>query len=119
MLRARLHASFSHSIHLISNECTVSIGRNCLWAKNERRKSGMDLGEETMAQRPTKAHLGNGESGAPLFLQDVQADAALAVDVGVVQLGLELHLGWLERIVRGKVNAAHHTTPLTSSSVLG
>lgn len=37
-------------------------------------------------------YLGDCERWAPLVLQDVQADAALAVYVGVVHLGLESNL---------------------------
>lgn len=36
--------------------------------------------------------LGDGEGGAPVVLQDVQADDALGVDVAVVDTGLEGHL---------------------------
>ena len=44
-------------------------------------------------------HLGDGEGRAPLVLKDVEADAALAVDVGVVHLRLEGHLRGLEGVV--------------------
>lgn len=37
-------------------------------------------------------HLADGERGAPLVLQDVQADAAVAVDVAVVDARLERDL---------------------------
>jgi hypothetical protein len=37
-------------------------------------------------------HLGDRQRGAPLLLEDVQADAAVAVDVGVEHLRLERHL---------------------------
>ena len=36
---------------------------------------------------------------APLVLEDVKADAAQFVNVGVVDLGEEAHLGWRHRIV--------------------
>ena len=50
-----------------------------------------------------KVYLGNCESWTPLLLQDVQANTSLAVDVGMVHLRLELHLGRLERVVRWEV----------------
>lgn len=31
--------------------------------------------------------------------QDIQADRAIGIDVGVVNLGRETDLGWLERII--------------------
>lgn len=57
------------------------------------------------------AHLGYGQSRAPLLLKDVQADAALAVDIGMVQLCLELNLGRFEWVIRREVNAAYPTQP--------
>lgn len=44
-------------------------------------------------------YLGDCERRAPLLFEDVKADAALAIDVGVVHLCLELHFGRLEGIV--------------------
>lgn len=38
-------------------------------------------------------HLGDGEGGAPVVLQDVQTDHTLTVDVTVVDPGTERHLG--------------------------
>ena len=38
-------------------------------------------------------HLGDGEGGAPVVFQDIQADHPLAVDVTVVDPGAERHLG--------------------------
>ena len=46
----------------------------------------------------------DGEGGAPLVLQDVQADVALGVDVGVVHLCCEFYLGRLEGVVCGEVD---------------
>ena len=40
------------------------------------------------------------EGGTPLVLQDVQSDAALRVDVGVVNLRREVDLRRLERVLR-------------------
>ena len=50
------------------------------------------------------AHLRNGERRAPLFLEDVEANAALAIHVGMVHLRLEVHLGRLEGVVGRKLN---------------
>lgn len=46
----------------------------------------------------------DGESRAPLVSQDVQTDAAVGVDVGVVDTGGEVDLRGLERIVGREVN---------------
>jgi hypothetical protein len=65
-----------------------------------------DLGDEGIVgvgigqQRADREeHLGDGERGRPLVLEDVEADGAVAVDVHVVHLGGEGDLGWLERVV--------------------
>jgi hypothetical protein len=56
-------------------------------------------------------HLRDGECGAPLVLEDVQANATIAVDVGVVYFSDELNLWGLERVVRGEVDVQEeHTT---------
>ena len=44
-------------------------------------------------------HLGDGECGRPLVLQDVKADCTVAVDIAVVDLSGEGHLGRLEGVV--------------------
>ena len=46
----------------------------------------------------------NGESRTPLVLQDVQADATVRVDIGVVNTGREVTLWGLERVVGGEVD---------------
>ena len=48
--------------------------------------------------------LADGESGGPLGPQDVQADGAVGVNVGVINSSSEGHFGRLERVVGGKVN---------------
>jgi len=47
-------------------------------------------------------HLGYGERGAPIVLQNVQADLTLRVDVAVVDPRAEDDLGRFERILRGE-----------------
>ena len=42
------------------------------------------------------------EGGAPLVLQDVEADAAQLVDVGVVNLRAEENLGWRHGVLLGQ-----------------
>ena len=54
--------------------------------------------------------LGNGERRAPLIPQDVQANRAVAVDVGVVDAGGEVDLRGLERVVCGKVDGEEEDT---------
>jgi len=48
--------------------------------------------------------LREGQGGAPLVLQDVEADTTVRVDVAVVDLRREVHLRGLEGIVRGEVD---------------
>ena len=48
--------------------------------------------------------LADGEGGGPLGPQDVQADGAVGVNVGVVNSSCEGHFGRLEGVVRGEVN---------------
>ena len=43
--------------------------------------------------------LRNGQRRRPLISQNVQADRAVGVDIGVVDLGRERHLWGLERVV--------------------
>ena len=40
---------------------------------------------------------------APLFFQNIQADAALGIHVRVVHLGFEVHFRGLERVVGGEL----------------
>lgn len=40
----------------------------------------------------------------PLITENVQTDAAIRIDVGVVDTGGEVDLRWFERIVGGKVD---------------
>ena len=49
-------------------------------------------------------NLGDGESGRPLILQDIEADRAIAVDVRMVNFRREAHLGRLEWVVGGEVD---------------
>ena len=49
-------------------------------------------------------HFGAGEGWAPLVLQDVEADAAILVNVAVVEFGGEIYFGRLEGIVGWEVN---------------
>jgi hypothetical protein len=48
--------------------------------------------------------LGDGQSRAPLVSQNVQADATVGVDVGVVDAGREVDLRWLEGVVGREVD---------------
>lgn len=47
----------------------------------------------------------DGKSGRPLIPQDVKADAAVGVDVGVVDTSGKVHLRGLERVVGRECNA--------------
>jgi len=48
---------------------------------------------------------GDGERRRPLVTEDVQADAAIGVNVGVVYAGLEVDFGRLEGVVGGEMDA--------------
>jgi len=52
----------------------------------------------------TQQHFGDGESRAPLVSQNVQADAAIRVDVWVVNAGGEVDLRGLEGVVGGEMD---------------
>jgi hypothetical protein len=54
--------------------------------------------------------LANGKSGAPLVSQNVEADAAVGVDVGVIDAGGEVDLRGLERVVGGEVDREEEDT---------
>lgn len=53
---------------------------------------------------------GNGQGWGPLVSQNVQADASIAVDVGVVDAGGEVDLGRLERVVCWEVDCEEEDT---------
>ena len=54
--------------------------------------------------------LANGERWAPLVSQNVQADASVRVDVGMVDAGSEVDLRGLERVVGREVDCEEEYT---------
>ena len=54
--------------------------------------------------------LRDGERRAPLVSQNIQADGAVAVDVGVVNAGGEVDLRGLEGVVCGEVDGEEEDT---------
>ena len=54
--------------------------------------------------------LRDGESGTPLILQNVEADATVRIDVRVVDSGCEVALRGLERVIRGEVDVQEVNT---------
>ena len=54
----------------------------------------------------------NSQCWTPLITQNVQADAAVGVDVGVVYASLEVDLGRLERVVCGEVDGEEENAVL-------
>ena len=62
---------------------------------------GIGIGEEGA---DAEQDLGDGEGGGPLVLEDVEADAAVGVDVAVVDAGGEVDLGGFEGVVGGEVD---------------
>jgi len=61
-------------------------------------------------------HLRDRQRGAPLVPKDVEADVPIGVDVGVVDPGDEVHLGGLERVVRGEGDRKEEHTPCVGGS---
>ena len=59
--------------------------------------------------------LADGEGGRPLGPQDVQADGAVGVNVGVVNSSCEGHFGRLEGVVRGEVNCEEEDSALVGT----
>ena len=55
-------------------------------------------------------HLGDGQSGRPLVLKDVEADGAIAVDVTVIDFGREGDLGRLEGVVGREMDVEEEDT---------
>jgi hypothetical protein len=53
---------------------------------------------------------GNSQGRAPLVSQNVETDAAVGVDVGVVDAGGEVDLRGLERVVGREVNSEEEDT---------
>ena len=49
-------------------------------------------------------HLGDGECGRPLVLEDVEADGTVAVDVAVVNFSRKRDLGGLEGVLGREMN---------------
>lgn len=68
----------------------------------ERRT--VDVSEEASDGDEGYSTFGDGQSWAPLITQYVQTDAAVRIDIGVVDSSCEVDFGWLERIVGGKVD---------------
>lgn len=66
-----------------------------------QRVIGIGVGQEAAN---AQQDFGNGESGRPLVLQNVQADPAVRVDVAVVNASRKVDLGRLERVISRKVN---------------
>lgn len=82
---------------------------------------GCDLGNQRIirvgvAQQRAdgEQHLGDGQRRGPRRPQDVKADGPLPVDIGMVDLGLEGHLGRPEGVITGKLDGEEE-----DSSVVG
>lgn len=52
----------------------------------------------------------DGQSGAPLVSQDIQTDAAVRVDVGVIDASGEVDLRRLEGVIGGEVDGKEEDT---------
>lgn len=76
-----------------------------------------DLGDERVIgiwvgkhRADREQHLGDGKRGTPLIPEDVETNAAVAVDIGVVDLGGERDLGGLEGVVGGEGDGEEEDT---------
>ena len=61
---------------------------------------------------------GDGQGWGPLVPQDIEADATVAIDVGVVDASGEVDLGRLERVVCGEVDRQEEHTALVRRVLL-
>ena len=68
---------------------------------------GVGIGQE---RADREQHLGDGECGRPLVLEDVQANRAIAVDVSMVNFRCERNLGRLEGIVGREMDVKEKDT---------
>jgi hypothetical protein len=57
-----------------------------------------------------KEHLGDSESGAPLVLENIQANATVWIDVRVVDSGSKVAFRWLEWVVSWEVDVQKEDT---------
>ena len=62
---------------------------------------GVGIGQE---RADGKKHLGDGECGAPLLLENVEANTTVRINVRVIDACREVDLWWLERVIGGEVN---------------
>lgn len=67
----------------------------------------------------TKPTLGDGKRRTPLTPEDIQADAAIRVDVWMIDSRREGNLGRLERVVRREVNRQEKHAALVGGVRLG
>lgn len=72
-----------------------------------QRIVGIGVGQK---RADRQQHLGDGEGWGPLFLQDVQADVTIGVDVWMVDFGFELDLRRLERVVGWEMDGKEEDT---------
>jgi hypothetical protein len=64
-----------------------------------QRVVGVGRGQQTLNRQKHRSYL---QGRRPVLLQDVEADSAQVVDVGVIDLGVEDNLGWAHRVVLGQ-----------------
>lgn len=67
-------------------------------------------GQTRVAAAAAALTFADGQGWRPLVAQDVEADATIAVDVGVVDAGAEVDLGGLEGVVCGEVDGEEEYT---------
>ena len=75
---------------------------------------GVGVGEQA---RNGEQNFRNGEGGAPLVFENVEADGAVLVDVGVINLSHELYLRRAERVVIGELNLQEEKSTLVGTAL--
>merc|ERR1719245_2319091 len=65
-------------------------------------------------RRNGEEDFGDCQSRAPLVLEYVQADRTIRIDVAVINLRREVHLGWLEGIIRREVDIQEKNATLVA-----
>jgi len=75
--------------------------------------TGIAIGQETA---DGEQHLGDGQGGAPLVLEDVQADHTLGVHVAMINSCAELDFGWLKGVICGEMDVEEENSPFINGS---
>ena len=94
----------------LGHQRVIGVGVRQHRADGEQHWTRLALAKRTGAGYGAGLTFRDGQGGAPLVSQDVQADAAVRVDVGVVDAGGEVDLGRLEGVVGREVDGEEEDT---------